>query len=454
MTNPIKNNQVPPSNDPYSNSYGGPSGPDPYAKNQGTGGPASDPYGDSGYDPGLGGDEYGMDGGYGDEFIGEEDYGQGPGGPNQSQGELTTQGLRDMANQLKAQLGDKYSAFWGRINATTGMSPEKAQAEMAKIAEEMNNIAYPPEAGSTDGTGGIDGGEGDDDGSMALKKELEDYKTAIESNTDLSSDQKKEYTEKLDKWIKGMELGTITVESAQENFEELKQEVSDATAFPPIFQKLEELTGKSPKELEDLFEKHGLDPKNLPNPPDAKIAELLNDKEFSSTLDSLKQTAKDDYGKLKEKIDAKIQECNNRNAAARAATSTTNDNFQPFRDIQDIYEHKDDLSKTVISDRKKVAEETAKLLSAMYDKPVTAVSDDAKAGCISFDGTELNVMQNTFSGDIAFSNDTKIDYPQFDRPVFAKDCEGDGTISAPQWMQDANYPHESYDGDFQWGHSS
>ncbi|MFO1463838.1 MAG: hypothetical protein U1F66_08660 [bacterium] len=446
MTTPVKNNQVPPQ----------PSN-DPYAKNYGTGGTQTDPYGGSdygsGYDPGMGGDQYGDYGAGGDEFIGDQGYGEeGPQGPGGApQGELTMQGLRDMANQLKDKLGDKYAAFWGRINATAGMSPEKAQAEMAKIAEEMNNIAYPPEAG---GAEGAEGAEGEDGGKAQMKKDLEDYKKAINDNPDLSSDQKAEYTEKIDKWLKGLELGTITPETIDENLGELKQEVSDATAFPPIFQKLEELTGKSPKELEDLFKKHGLDPKNLPNPPDAKVAELLNDKDFAANLNELKQTAKDDYGKLKEQIDKKIQECNSRNDAARQNTSVTNDNFQPFRDIEDIYEHKDDMSKTVAADRKKVAEEAAKLLSAMYGKEVTAVTDDAKAGCISFDGTEMNVMQNTFSGDISFTTDTKIDYPPVDRPTFWKDCEGDGTIACPQWMQDANYPHASYDGGFEWGHSS
>lgn len=443
MANPIKNNQVPPQ-DPYANSYGK-GGPDPYAKNQGTGGPAPDPYGDSGYDPGMGGDDYGMDGGYEDEFVGGDMEGGPAGGAPQSS--YTANELRDMVKAVKDQLTpEQYASFMGRINMAAAMSPDKMEGELAKIAGDLNAAVNPASAEGAEGMEGVEG-EGDEEAveREAKKKELEDYLKAVNDNSDIPSDLKDEAKEKIEKWIKGMELGTITMETVDEELEELKSTISEATAFPPNLQKLAEVTGKTPGELEDLFKKYGIDPKNIPNPPNEAVASLLNDPSFSSTLPDLKTKVSEAEKEIVKAAETAKADCATENNNRAAGTSSAAINDAPFKRLLDLKNGTHDVSKGLIEARKNLATEVASILSAMYGTEIKASTDSAKAGCVSFNG-DLNVVSDSTTGSIGFSNDTKIDWPPIELVAYGTDNEGNNTFAAPQWVKDAGFPVYSYDG--------
>jgi hypothetical protein len=433
MTNPIKNNQAPsPANDPY----------------------APDPYGESGYDPGMGGDDYGMDGGYEDEFVGGDMEGGQTGAPQSS---YTANELRDMVKAVKDQLTpEQYASFMGRINMAAAMSPDKMEGELAKIAGDLNAAVNPASAEGAEGMEGMEG-EGNEEAveREAKKKELEDYLKAVNDNPDIPSDLKEDAKEKIEKWIKGMELGTITMETIDEELDTLKNEISDATAFAPTIQKLAQVTGKEPAELEKLFEKHGLDPKNLPNPPDAKVAELLNDPAFSDTISSLKSQVKDDYKALKDFIQTNTSNANSLNSANESSNTSQTDNldYTSFQNLQDAFEKKDDNSKRLIENSNKLANEVANVLSAMYDTEVKAVggADPLKAGMITFGGTEMNIIGSGATGEVGFKTGSGLDWPQVDRVAYRYDGEGDGQTPPPGWMKTSSYPSSAYDGDDEHG---
>src|SRR4030095_2190416 len=182
------------------------------------------------------------------------------------------------------------------------------------------------------------------DPNVQLKTDLEAYKEAIQANPNLSDAKKTEYIGKIDQWLSGRELKTLDAESIQPQFDSLKEEVTTASLHSPVVQSLSEATGLDPDTLENLFEKHGLDPANLPNPPDSKVAGLLNDPEFSSAIASDKEAVKGASTDLKSFIDSNVSAANALNAANQGSDTSVGDNMDgtSFQNLQNAYEHKDD----------------------------------------------------------------------------------------------------------------
>jgi hypothetical protein len=392
-----------------------------------------------------GGTGFGDDGSSG--FVsGDGSSGGAPSGevPQTPEGMRTyLAGLRDSGEITQSE----YTRYVAQVNATVGLSDSAMQTVFSRIsgnisAKQAKNI-------STGDTGDV-GGTGDappaDDPNATLKTELTDYKTAIQNNPNLSDAKKTEYTGKIDQWLQGMDLKTLDAEAIQPLFDDLKTEITTATAFSPAIQSLAQTTGKEPAELEALFKKHGLDPANLPTPPDSKVAALLNDPEFSESIGNLKQGVADAYKGLKSEIDTQTSNANNLNAANVSSDTSNLDNLDvsSFKFLQDATNHTDDKSNALIDARKNLANETANILSAMYGKTVTASTDPTKAGTISFDGTNLNVCTSSLSGDIQFGS-KGIDWPDVSRVTYQIDAEGDGQTPIPDWMSKAGYPTHAYD---------
>src|SRR4030095_11269061 len=249
------------------------------------------------------------------------------------------------------------------------------------------------------------------DPNVQMKTDLEAYKEAIQGNPNLTDAKKTEYIGKIDQWLSGMELKTLDAESIQPQFDALKEEVTTASLHSPVVQSLSETTGLDPDPLENLFEKHGLDPANLPNPPDSKVAGLLNDPEFSSAIASDKEAVKGASTDLKSFIDTNVSAANALNASNQGSDTSVGDNMDgtSFQNLQNAYEHKDDKSAALTSARTKLATDVAQVLSSMYGTSVTSSSDPAKAGCIPFNGADMNVCPTSSTGDVSFGTSTDID---------------------------------------------
>ena len=135
-----------------------------------------------------------------------------------------------------------------------------------------------------------------------------------------------------------------------------------------ILTKLSQLTGKSFAEIEALFQKHGLNPANLPNPPDAQVAALFNDPAFDSVLAGLKGEVASTHQNLVNQVKAAEAQCNAINQTNLSSDTSVFDNLNttPFKFLHDASEGQDSYSQAFRWARESLATRTGSLLSAMY----------------------------------------------------------------------------------------
>ncbi|HKY62350.1 MAG TPA: hypothetical protein VJR29_02935 [bacterium] len=476
MSNPIKNNQTPPtSNDPYSKSYGN----DPYGGD----------YGSGGYDPGMGdngavppdsysgyedmnygdyGDFSDMNGDFevegGDEGYGD-DAGMGAGGP------ITEASVRAMLRDLQGTLSeDDYRAFQGRINATTGMSPERAAAELQAIAEELNMIANPQE--SVDGMVGEDGepvnNEAHAKSVEEFKDELEDYRDDVMDMENLTEAEKTEYCGAIDRMINDIELAEkdparladIDVEGMREELNELKTGVDGSNLHSQGVKGLAELAGMTPEELAAKAEASGISLDNLSLPPPMELFDFLKEisPELKTKLEAV-ETAANERAKFYEDNKYAADSINSSNT--RSTTDGDNSDTTAWQNLYDLKYHQDDKSKAVMDAMKAVTETLTPLLEALYPgqdvKPVEVSGYSGwelthqqylVADQISIGGTVIDLFSD-LDGKISPSTTLTESEINIEIPSIKYDNEGDGQWKPPdlQTFGDPQVGKSNYDSD-------
>lgn len=208
--------------------------------------------------------------------------------------------------------------------------------------------------------------------------------------------------------------------------------------------RLAALTNLEPSDVESLLARHGLDAADLPPVPDARVAALLNDAEFSGPLQDLLAQEKQEYQNLDQKIESKTYEANdiNRSNAIADTSEVDSIDFTSFKYLYNANYHRDDQSQTLAGTRKEVAKTVAGLLEALYGKPVTAASGEA--GTIAFAGRTINVLPGAADRGITFSQNPP-EWPSVDLVKIYVDDEGDGMTEVPGWMEEAHYPYYVHD---------
>ena len=389
MTGPIKNNQTPPSNDPYSKSYGN----DPYGGD----------YGSGGYDPGMGEGSGGVptdsyeSGNYGDygdfsDFIGDEGMDveggdEGMGDTGGGTGPVTESQVRQMLLDLQGTLSDDdYRAFQGRINATTGMSPDRAAAELQAIAEELNMIANPQE--SVDGMTGEDGQpvstEEHDKAVADFKDTLEDYRDDIMDMDNLTEEEKTTYAAQVDTMINQIELAEkdpakmaeIDVEGLQADLDEIKGQVDASNLHSQGVKGLADVAGMTPEELAAKAEAAGVDLDNISAPPTMEILNFLMEvsPELKAKIEAV-ETAVDARAKS---IEDTTRACNEQNNANDSNDTSAGDNtsMANFQALLDLKWHQDEKSGAVASAMKEVTDALLPLLKALYPDEEVKLADN------------------------------------------------------------------------------
>lgn len=223
---------------------------------------------------------------------------------------------------------------------------------------------------------------------------------------------------------------------------------------------LAQVLHKSPAELDALFKKYGLDPGNLPDPPNRQVSELFNDPAFDPTLNEMKSKLQSSYQSYKNEIAVQTTKANSINASNLASDKSVTDdlNTAPF---EYLYNAKNGANtpegQTWIQQREMVGDRVTKLLSAMYPGAVVnsnpsggnwgnASGPSTLPGFIEFNGQPFNAVPNSSTGEIRFGNEgTKVDYPQVQLVTWEYDSNGAGAVSIPDWMQQTNYPTHAYD---------
>ena len=389
---------------------------------------------------------------YGSDYQGAQGY-----APMSMSGKEAAEQINTLFNQIK------------KDSSIPNVEKNKQLKELRALYDQARNYGRNPvpnaimnelsafEANSISNLG-MEGVEGDEEGGTnpaTLKKDLNDFKATIQANPNLSETKKQQYLAKITQWLSGLDLKTLDAATIIPLFDAMKTQITEASAFSPVAQRLSEATGRSAEEIDALLESHGIDAANLPNPPDSRIAELLNDPELSDALGSAQQGVSDSFNALKEGTERAVRDANSTSDARAAGnTSSAYSDWSMYEKVQRLYEHGDELNTGVTNARKTLANETAKILSALYGTSVSASTDAAKAGSINFNGNDINVCTSSLSGNINFSSTTTIDWPTVTRPTAQVDCEGSGATGHPQWMDDKGYPSASYDGSNEVGYSS
>ncbi len=267
----------------------------------------------------------------------------------------------------------------------------------------MNEISA-LEAGSISDAS-IDGMEDEEGGSGNLKEDLASFKTQIQSNTSLSAAKKQQYLAKIDQWISGMDLRTLDADTIQPLFDEMRTQITQASAFSPAIQSIAEATNADPEEIQSAFEAKGLNPSSLPNPPTQKVLEVLVS--LSDELGSKLQAVKDTVRARSDEIQKQTNAANAQNAANTACTSDNdNTDLKAFQYLYDAKYQQDTFSKDVASAMREASGELATLLQAAY--PGTNIStvpasegqgfnetqkDYYSAGLINFNGAKIDLFK-------------------------------------------------------------
>jgi len=230
--------------------------------------------------------------------------------------------------------------------------------------------------------------------------------------------------------------------------------------YPDAILNLAQVLHKSPAELDALFKKYGLDPGNLPDPPNRQVAELFNDPAFDPTLNKMKSKLQSSYQSFKNEITDQTSKANSINASNVASDKTETDdlNTAPF---EYLYNAKNGANtpegQSWIQQREMVGDRVTKLLSAMYPGAVVKSNPSAGdwgnpsdpstlPGFIEFNGQPFNAVPNSSTGEIRFDKEgAKVDYPPVQLVTWEYDSNGAGAVSIPDWMQQTNYPTHAYD---------
>jgi len=347
--------------------------------------------------------------------------------------------LSDASLKLSAKDKSQISSLISKLKPMKGKIPADLLTELKKI--EAKFIGMEEMSGDD---------MGQDQDSKPLKRDLEDFKASLQSNPNLSEDEKKLYIKNIEKWSTSLDLNSSASDSIQEQFEIMKDEISKASTFPKATRDLAKLVGKDASELQALLLKYGLDPEHLPNPPDDKVAAFLEDPEFSDKFTSLKEGVATANKDLSDEIAKQTKIANDLNAETlKDKDKERSSDVSSYEFLYKAYFHHDDKSTALISARQQVAKEAASYLSALYGKEVKVEMDPKKAGAVSFEGQSLNVIgsanQDGSAISIKFSSNCNIDWPKVELVSFGVDNYGDGKTQIPQWMKDAHYPMHLYD---------
>ncbi len=281
--------------------------------------------------------------------------------------------------------------------------------------------------------------------SEAFKKDLLDYKTQVQNNPNLSETKKQQYLSKMDQWISGIDLKTLDAETIQPLFDEMKDEVTQASAFSPAIQSLSEATDLAPEEIQQAFEAKGLNASHLPNPPTQRVLEVLSS--LSDELSNKLQTVKDTTRARRDEIRKQTEAAKAQNAS-NTACSSDNDNtdLKAFQFLYDAKHHQDQFSKDAASAMRDAVSTLTTLLQAAYpEQNISAVTgsegegfndiekDYATAGLISFNGAKIDLFK---AEDGSFQASSTIDKDADVEVVSVKyDWEGSG-----DWEDSAGRP--------------
>jgi len=359
----------------------------------------------------------------------------------------------DKIGSERQALADQIKAIMDQLNQVSGseVPPEVANQLFALQANLLGTGPGTVDPSAADDPFGLDEVLGQSkEGPDKLLSNLKEFKDTVQKNTNLSSEDKQTFLEKLDRWISNMELtpGEEEIQQIDYDFSDLKGQFTQASHYGPVINRVAQATGNDPAQVEELFEKHGIDPKNLPSPPNGKIADLLNDSDFSGSLNSLMGEAKEKYKSLKDEIKTQVSNANLENEKNQASDTSQRDSVDQssFKFLYNANFHRDDFSEALINTRLKAAEETASLLSALYGEEVSASTDPEKAGIISFKGSELNILSKGGISEISFSQ-TEPEWPPVEMVEIFIDNEADGKTDLIDWMKEAHYPYYNYDWD-------
>src|SRR5690606_37544468 len=100
---------------------------------------------------------------------------------------------------------------------------------------------------------------------------------------------------------------------------------------------------------EQLFDKHDIDPNNLPSPPNSAMAALMNDVLKESSAGALLEEEKNLVGALNDQIKANTDAAHAQNQAAQSSDTSQADsiNTDPFKFLYDAKMHQDDGSEAI-----------------------------------------------------------------------------------------------------------
>ncbi len=217
--------------------------------------------------------------------------------------------------------------------------------------------------------------------------------------------------------------------------------------------KLSQVTGKSAAELEVLFKKYGLDPGNLPDPPNYQVAQLFNDPAFDSSLNNLKANVSSSYQNLQNQINYAKSEANSINNSNLASDTSVVDNLDTssFKFLNDAYFHHDPISLALSQGKTDLSYRSSTLLSAMYPGKDVAYF----GGGVKFGDKYINPCPDSSTGQIKFNNmipmtdvvmsSGEVNWPDVERVPWYYDSEGDAAVGPPYWMIAEGYPRAAYD---------
>lgn len=282
-----------------------------------------------------------------------------------------------------------------------------------------------------------------------LTGRIDELLQTVQESTNIGSEEKDRLRAQLEELKAPLALGPDEdkIYQIEEQLDALKGQIQDLAQYPPAVNRLAEALEMDPEAVANLLEKHEIDPNDPPGVNSQAIEDLLNDPELASVAEAA-QEVKTAKGALEEFIELNRQQAHAENDLRSADSSNYDDSkdVTVFKNLWNASKHTDDASQNYISKQENLGEAIGNVLGALYGEEVEVKKDsDTQSGVVKIGSKQARFNVGP-DGELEYSSSKDLLWPEVELVDWLFDAEGSGNLGRPQWVKDAGYPAQSYDG--------
>ncbi|MCE9623907.1 MAG: hypothetical protein K8R69_00415 [Deltaproteobacteria bacterium] len=228
----------------------------------------------------------------------------------------TVTGLHSNSEYYVDAYGETSSDYDDWENVTAGSD---APSEQDQYLPNPHASTQGPQTASMENYGDWENaGEAPPSEGEEFQQQCEALRGFINDDPELSPEQKKDYSQKLEKLKSGADLHPDSIDLYQNQLDALRENYELAAQYSPLANELAQSYGQDPGTVEEMAKKYGLDLHHLPNPANESVLKFLG--ELDPSLGESLKTAKTSVDDKTKKDAEMVQQAKDRNAMAVMST--------------------------------------------------------------------------------------------------------------------------------------